>query len=275
MKRIVLAVLAFGLAVSAFAQKQGSSVYADLGMLSYKNAKGVDFAVGVGYKYQWNLKAVEGLGIVASAEGIIGFPNKEQKSQIEDANKALVNLYASKVVSKGSYKTSFYTTGIYFPVMAGVNYVLPLPLSNDFKVFGQFMLGPDFCIPTTYKIKGSYNYSQASTQDKTKTNTYSGSISIDSKSSFAVGFSTSLSLGCLFKEHYSLSIDWNYLGSFHYSTNMTCKVDSYERYFMKGLSSLRTKDRYETSSSSKTHNINTETNDASGHFIALRFAYHF
>lgn len=275
MKKIVMVVLAFGLAVSAFAQKQGSSVYADLGMLSYKNAEGVDFAVGVGYKYQWNLKAVEGLGIVASAEGIIGFPNKEQKKQIEDANKALISLYAPKVLSKGSYSTSFYTIGIYFPVMAGVNYVLPLPLNENFKVFGQFMLGPDFCIPTSYKIKGSYSYEQASVQDKSKTNTYSGEISINSKSAFSVGFSTSLSIGCLFKQHYSLSVDWNYLGSFHYSTDMTCKVDSYERYFMKGSRIMKTEDRYETSRSSQTHDIAAQESEATGHFFALRFAYHF
>lgn len=275
MKRFFLAVIAVVLSVLSFAQKPGSSVYADLGILTYKDVEGCNFAAGVGYKYQWNLKAVEGFGIVASAEGIIGFPNSEQKKQIDAANKALVNHYAPKVVSKGSYRTSFYTTGIYLPVMAGANYVLPLPLNDDFKVYGQFLLGPDFCIPTTYKISGSYSYSEASIQDKTKTNSYGGNISIDSKSKLAVGFSTSLSLGCLFKDHYSLSFDWNYLGSFQYSTKTTCKVNTHERCFIKGLSSLRTQDRYETSDSSRTYNISSGDGESTGHFLALRFAYHF
>lgn len=273
-KRIFSLIAILAIFLPSSAQFQGASVFIDpIATVSNNGGNSRNYFIGVGAKYQFDISSVKGLGIVASVENLFGGPNKEQKNDMDDACEKLINYYAPKVKSKGSYKTNSYSKNIYLPIMGGVNY--SYSLNDNFKLFWELQCGPDLFIPTKYKVSGNYYYSQASTQNKSKTNTYSGSIDIINESDIAIGWATSFSFGCMFNKHLGISLHYNYMGSFNSETNQTIEVSSHEKFFMKGLSSLRTKDRYETSSSSKTHKLDPVQNKFSSRYSSIRLTYHF
>ena len=138
------------MAIGASAQMEGSSIYFGMTMPRKTRSAGAS----LGYKYQYNLSIVEGLGLIGSADLTFTRWNK-------DTRKALKTSYNTWLETlgydEGEVKTRFRrSTEFYIPLNVGANYTYQF---GRIGAWGEVGIGLGTLFTTSSAMKGSESFS--------------------------------------------------------------------------------------------------------------------
>ena len=137
----------FGMAspLGSFADYQGQD--GSIAWLDNTNRAGAGLGFDVGMKFRYNLPAVKGLGIIATADLFYNAANSDVKAWANDFEEEEL------IYSNVDVFTLTLPKYINIPVMMGMNY--EYGLAKGIKLWGEFGLGVNFGVITDFRLYGS------------------------------------------------------------------------------------------------------------------------
>jgi hypothetical protein len=137
----------FGMAspLGSFADYQGQD--GSIAWLDNTNRAGAGSGIDAGMKFRYNLSAVKGLGIIATADLFYNAANSDVKAWANDFEEEEL------IYSNVDVFTLTLPKYINIPVMMGMNY--EYGLAKGIKLWGEFGLGVDFGLITDFRLYGS------------------------------------------------------------------------------------------------------------------------
>lgn len=170
-------------------------------LLNEDTEAGAGFGFTAGLKLKFDTK-MNGLGIIATVDGVYNGLNTEMKEVFED----LSDYYDNQFTGDFSLKTPKY---INLPAMLGVNYTYGI--KTDLSIYGVVALGANLRVITNLEMEGrsgSYKFSE----------TYNYNT--------AFSFAYQLGVGLEFSKNIAIGIDYYDLGTAKVKGKLTQK-DSY------------------------------------------------
>ena len=242
--------------IGAFAQVEGSSAYFGMTMPRKTRSAGLS----LGYKYQYNLSIVEGLGLVGSADLTFTRWNKEVRDNLTSSYNNWLEVLG---YDEGDVKTKFRrSTEFYIPLNVGANYTYQF---GRISAWGEFGMGIGTLFTTRSVMKGSESFSvkhEGTNSMGRPTVSYTSGTKhsyIVTRYNPAVGFSWKLALGAALDSKYSFGLYIDGMSK-HNQTNIVS--EDVKPYWNSGKDSYKR----ETKSKAKMKGFTQ---------VALRVGYYF